>query len=570
MSIAGYDGSCYFVSFLDAFSKESEIYLIKYKSEMPAMYRWYKALKERPQEGQVIRRLHADGGGEYMGNNFQYDLKEEGTIFTYSVPASQQQNGAAERLNQTLLNKSKKMMNLSGLPTKYWPLSCLYANYCRNICPTSGNYITPFEITSGREPTYGHLRVYGCKVWFRHGSQEKFKKFVDDKGIAGTFVGFEGTHVVRILTEKGKIIQASAVHFQEKRTHPPGGAKRRCLEPFDDSDEDNRPFCTAWFDEDGLDDAQDDLVQETKAARRSARVKARTYELYPHIPSKESIRNRDIRRQTSIASLAYSTISNTFALLSSKLLADECYEPKNWKSAMNHASKDQWLQAAKDEHESLLANKTWSLVEPPLDRNVLKGRWVFKYKRGPEGTILRYKARWVVKGYEQQQGIDYVDTFASVVKPMSYKALFAIAASLDLEIEQMDVKTAFLYGTLNEEIFMEQPEGFEDSTGRVCRLNKALYGLKQSPRVWYHTLSSFLADSKFYPIDADHSVFSNGSTYIAVYVDDLLIIGKDKIKIQELKCRLSTRFSMSDLGPVAYYLGMAITRDRLNRILCIG
>ena len=572
MSVAGYDGSRYFVTFHDAFSKESEIYLIKYKSEMPAMYRRYKALKERLQEGQVIRRLHADGGGEYMGNNFQYDLKEEGTIFTYSVPASQQQNGAAERLNQTLLNKSKKMMNLSGLPTKYWPLSCLYANYCRNICPTSGNHITPFEIISGREPTYDHIRVFGCKVWSRHGSQEKFKKFVDDKGTAGTFVGFEGTHVVRILTEKGKIIRASAVHFQETRTHPPGGAKRRCLESFnDDDDEDNRPFCTAWFDEDRLSDEKDDPVQITnKAARRSARVKARTHEPHLHVPSKESIRNRDMRRQASIASLAYSTISNTFALLSNKLLADERYEPKNWKSAINHASKDQWLQAARDEHESLLANKTWSLVEPPPDRNVLKGRWVFKYKRGPAGTILRYKARWVVKGYEQQQGIDYADTFASVVKPMSYKALFAIAASLDLEIEQMDVKTAFLYGTLDEEIFVEQPEGLEDGTGRVCRLNKALYGLKQSPRVWYHTLSRFLADSKFHPIDADHSVFSNGSIYIAVYVDDLLIIGKDKTEIQELKDRLSTRFSMSDLGPVAYYLGMAVTRDRSNRILRIG
>ena len=293
-----------------------------------------------------------------MGNNFQHDLKEEGTIFTYSVPATQQQNGAAERLNQTLLNKSKKMMNLSGLPTRYWPLSCLYANYCRNICPTSGNHITPFESVSGREPTYNHIRVFGCKVWSRHGSQEKFKKFVDDRGTAGTFVGFEGTHVVRILTEKGKVIRASAVYYQETRTHPPGGAKRRCLEPLDDDDdEDNRPFCTAWFDEDGHDDVQDDPVQETKTARRSARVKARTNELHPHLPSEESIRNRDIRRQTSIASLAYSTISNTFALLSNKFLT-EPYEPKSWKSAMNHASKNQWIQVAKDEHESLLINKT--------------------------------------------------------------------------------------------------------------------------------------------------------------------------------------------------------------------
>ena len=123
---------------------------------------------------------------------------------------------------------------------------------------------------------------------------------------------------------------------------------------------------------------------------------------------------------------------------------------------------------------------------------------------------------------------------------MSYKALFAIAASLNLEIKQMDVKTAFLYKTLNKEIFIEQLEGFGDGTGWVCCLNKALYSLKQLLQVWYHTLSRFLANSNFYLINADHLVFLNRSIYIAVYVNDLLIISKDKIKIQELKDRLST------------------------------
>ena len=131
---------------------------------------------------------------------------------------------------------------------------------------------------------------------------------------------------------------------------------------------------------------------------------------------------------------------------------------------MNHASKDQQIQAAKDEHKSLLVNKTQTLVKPLLDCHILKGRWVFKYKRRSIGTILQYKAQQVVQGYEQQQGVDYADTFASIVKPISYKALFAITASLNLEIKQMDVKTAFLYRTLDEEIFMEQLEGFKDST----------------------------------------------------------------------------------------------------------
>src|SRR5438552_4024639 len=142
----------------------------------------------------------------------------------------------------------------------------------------------------------------------------------------------------------------------------------------------------------------------------------------------------------------------------------------------------------KDENKSLLDNKTWTLVKPPKGRKILHGKWVYKLKRGPNGEILRWKACWVIRGFEQQEGIDYNETFASIVKPMSYKAMFAIAAALDLEIHQMDVKTAFLYGNVDEEIYVEQPMVFEDRTSRVCKLNKALYGLKQSPRIWYNTL----------------------------------------------------------------------------------
>jgi hypothetical protein len=159
------------------------------------------------------------------------------------------------------------------------------------------------------------------KVWLRHGSQETFKKIVSDKGEPGTFVGFEGTHVVRILTEKVKIIRATAAHFQEKRTDPPGGAKRQCLNPLDEDSDDveGLSFRTAWFNEDGTDEIQHEAIQETKTSRRSTRLQAREYEL-----SEESIRHRDIRNQTTIASLAYNTISYTFALLSN-MLPNELY-----------------------------------------------------------------------------------------------------------------------------------------------------------------------------------------------------------------------------------------------------
>ena len=136
-----------------------------------------------------------------------------------------------------------------------------------------------------------------------------------------------------------------------------------------------------------------------------------------------------------------------------------------------------------------------------------------------------------MKGYKQQQSINYNETFASIVKPISYKALFAIAAALDLEIEQMDVKTAFLYSNIQEDIFVEQLYSLGDNSGWVCKLNKALYSLKQSPQVWYKTLLQFLHEASFTPLNADHLVFVKNSTYIAIYVDDLLLIGLDKTDI---------------------------------------
>lgn len=277
----------------------------------------------------------------------------------------------------------------------------------------------------------------------------------------------------------------------------------------------------------------------------------------------------DLRSFASVAHLAYSTIESTTALLTNHS-STEPYEPKSYKHAILHQDRDAWIKATVDEFQSLVENHTWELVEIPPERNVLQARWVFKYKRGLYGQVLRHKARWVVKGYEQQYGVDYADTFASVVKPMSYKALFAIAASLDLEIEQMDVKTAFLYGLLDEDVYVEQAEGFDDNSGRVYKLNKALYGLKQSPRVWYHTLSLFLTSQGYHAIDADASVFSNGSIFVAVYVDDLLIIGPKMTEINTLKASLHTRFSMTDLGPAAHYLGMSVMRDRRSRILRLG
>jgi len=237
-------------------------------------------------------------------------------------------------------------------------------------------------------------------------------------------------------------------------------------------------------------------------------------------------------------------------------------EPQTFKQAIaSHESKD-WKKAMDSEYNSLMANSTWTLEALPPNRRALKGKWVYRYKRGPDGSILRHKARWVVKGFEQRFRIDYKETFATVVKSMTYKVIFAIAAFYDYELEQMDVKTAFLHGDLEEEIYVVQPNGYEKEKGKVCKLKRALYGLKQSPRLWYEVMHRFLDSLGYTRIHADNSVFRNGTLFVAVYVDDILICGPNKDEILGLKAKLSNHFEMTDCGACKHYLGMLVTRNR--------
>jgi len=247
---------------------------------------------------------------------------------------------------------------------------------------------------------------------------------------------------------------------------------------------------------------------------------------------------------------------------------DDIVEPTTYKQAVESPLCDKWKTAMEDEIQSLEDNNTWDIVNVPSDQHVLKGRWVYKVKRDAHGQVSRYKARWVVKGYKQQFDIDYDQTFVSVVKLQMYKTLFALAAHYDLEVDQMNVTTAFLYGPIDQVVYVELPHSY-GLPDKVALLNKALYGLKQAPCLWYKTLHDLLMSLGFRRLDSDHSMFVRNGVIITVYVDDFLLVGKDKSAIQNVKQCLNDTFKMSDLGPVSYYLGMKVERNRAERTICL-
>jgi hypothetical protein len=213
-------------------------------------------------------------------------------------------------------------------------------------------------------------------------------------------------------------------------------------------------------------------------------------------------------------------------------------------------------------------NKVWHLVERPSDRTVIGTRWVFRNKLDDLGIIVRNKARLVVQGYNQQEGIDYDETYAPVARLEAIRLLIAFAAHKGLKLFQMDVKTAFLNGYLKEQVFVEQPPGFTDKAfpNHVYELDKALYGLKQAPRAWYERLSTFLLNNGFKRCSVDKTLFlkSKGGDMliVQVYVDDIIFGATSSHLCVYFEKLMKSEFQMSMMGELGFLLGLQIKQTK--------
>ena len=227
---------------------------------------------------------------------------------------------------------------------------------------------------------------------------------------------------------------------------------------------------------------------------------------------------------------------------------------------------------------SIIANQTSNeipLSEVPPGRKLLPLRWVFKRKTRKDGTLEKYKARVVVKGFKQIEGEDYFDVYAPTLKYASFRALMAVTAHLDLDLYHWDVETAFLYSKLKEKIYTEIPEGFrnKNNEGKCWELNKALYGLKQAPLEWYNTFTDALKKLGFVRSSAEQCIYilhrGNEKVLMGVFVDDIAVASNSPRLTQRVKEQLSAQFIVHDKGNLDYFLGMDILRDREKKLLFI-
>ena len=599
VSPSGYN---YWISFIDDYSKFKLLVPLKHKSDALAAFKSFKAYAEN-KTGKRIKCLRDDKGGEYMSNEFNSFLDAHGIERQHTCRNRPQQNGVAERANRLFAERIVALLNESGLSKKFW-VECLAALvHVLNVCPTSALAgKTPYEVWNGRKPDISHLRVWGCLAYV-HVQKDKRSKLgshMEKCIFIGYPHGYKGWKFYN--PETGKVVISERADFDERYTYngqllspkrdteihlppmPPVSTHHNHKETVPDENEKEHSIPPALLELDNDDDPPVPVKQESPsvsersstpdsvieapvddrpiALRRTRRNVAPPGEWWIVRSPKPPVPDSDFEDEEEEAQVADVSSGNT-------------PDPISYKRAMGSDQSAQWKEATEEEHNWHLENRTWTLMELPEGKKALGSKWVFRTKCNADGSIERYKARVVALGNFQRPGLDFFETFASTLRSSTIRIVLALAAIEDMELRSVDISYAFTNSDVDVEIYMTQPEGFQQGgKNMVCRLNKSLYGLKQSPRLWGETLAKALLSMGFVKTYSDASLYifdQDGiKVIVPVFVDDITLASKSASKLDYFVTELGKHFKLRDLGETTFLLGVEITRKREKRKLYLS
>lgn len=510
----------YFLTFIDDCTRYTWVYAIKNKSDVFDTFVTWKALVEK-QYNKVIKILRSDNGGEYTSNEFEHYLQKEGIKHEKTIPKTPQQNGAAERMNRTLVEAVRSMLSDSKLPKFYWAEALSTAVYVRNRSPTIvlGDK-TPYEALNYRKPNVKHFKIFGCEAFAHIPADERSK--LDPKSKKCIFLGYsnvtKGYRLYDVVAKR--TFHSRDVIFNEKSN---------ISSSLEESGTQNSSHVE-----------QQIIIPEVVADDSSEEPEL--------LPSNQPRTQRERRAPNRLGEWVYSC----------NIVPD----PTGVEEALASDDAAEWKKAMDNEMNSLKTNNVWKLVDKPENQKIVSSKWIFKKKLGPDGSVCSYKARLVARGFEQTSNFD--ETFSPVVRFESIRTVLALAANNDLSVHQMDVSSAFLNGNLKENVFMSQPEGYVANDNLVCKLDKSIYGLKQAPKCWNDSIDNFLKENNFVQCPSDTCIYTkivlDSISIIAVYVDDLVIASKSIDEIDKIKVLLSSRYKMKDLGAMSYFLGVNVSQ----------
>ncbi|KAJ0480735.1 putative RNA-directed DNA polymerase [Helianthus annuus] len=604
--VTSYDGYKYFLTIVDDFSRAVWCYFMTSKSEVYENFKMFYELV-LTQFKRKIKVIRSDNGTEFLNSLMDNLCKSKGILHQTSCSYTPQQNGVVERKHRHLLNTARALMFQGGLPLRFWSDCVLTAVYLINRLPSYVlNGKSPFEMMFDCKPSLIHLRNFGCLCFstILHDS-DKFS-YNAEKCVFIGYSNFKKGYKLWSLDSK-KIFFSRDVKFYEnvypfkiKQLDNQESEIDKQLNHANFFDVSIPEVSNMPYDEEGTNGAQDlhgddqqPLFPSTSAPDSGVEVSQHTEQVsssglgineraedtmrsdVDHDQSEGIVDVRKSSRSTAMPRrfddfvvegrvkygiekvVNYSNLSYENKCFVTSL--NKTLEPTSYHEA---SSDDKWVEAMNNEMEALYRNNTWVLVDLPKGRKPIGCKWVYKIKYKASGEVERYKARLVAKGFNQREGIDFGETFSPVVKMVTVRVVLKLAVNNNWPLYQMDINNAFLYGTLYEDVYMTQPQGYSSNDNKVCKLVKSLYGLKQAPRQWNERLTNVLTSMGFVQSVCDYSLFvmSRQSVIIIllVYVDDIVITGNDKSEIEKVKISLQENFKIKDLGMLRYFLGIEV------------
>ncbi|CAL2251278.1 unnamed protein product [Prunus armeniaca] len=543
-------GNKYFMLIIDDCTRMSWVYFLRNKSEAFNCFKKFKSMTEL-QSGHKVKCLRSDRGGEFLSSEFIKFCEDHGIQRQLTMAYTPQQNGVVERKNGTVVEMAKSMLHEKEIPYSLWAEAVHTAVYILNRCPTKVlNNVTPFEAYSGRKPGTAHLKVFGSLCYVHVPNELRHK--LEPKSVKGVFVGYatceKGYRIYDPISKK--LTLSRDIIFDEEKSWNWSEHSNKVVTSFPDESLSEHDFDIG----DGAENVALTPQTQTRYERSPSFFQASSQHISSDISSEE--RNTQAYDHSP---LKWRKLDDVLAQCNLCII-----EPERYAEA---AQDKAWLRAMEDELQMIEKNGTWELVDRPTEKPVIGVKWVYKTKLNLDGSIQKNKARLVAKGYAQKPGLDYNETYAPMARLDTIRTLIALAAKKEWKLYQLDVKSAFLNGVLQEEVYIDQPEGYviKGKEDKVYRLHKALYGLKQAPRAWYGEIDTYFMQCGFKKSLSEATLYTKSRgdrdiLIVSIYVDDIVYTGSCKELLDEFKEEMMMKYEMTDLGLLHHFLGMGVVQ----------